>query len=226
MNHDDLLTALGARGVELRREGDALKVRGPALDPEEIEALRRHKPALLARLAEELGEGEGPGEAWWTPPRRITPAMLPLVTLDQRDVDAVVATVDRGADNVQDIYPLAPLQEGVLFHHLVSGEADPYLMTLAFSFDSRVRLEAFLAAFQKAVDRHDILRTAVVWEDLPEPVQVVWRNATLPVTEADVPDAGDRAARLRAMTDARALRLDLTRPPLAGAVIAPDAPGT
>ncbi|MET8114783.1 amino acid adenylation domain-containing protein [Streptomyces prasinus] len=216
MNHDDLLIALGARGVELRREGDALKVRGPALTPEEIEALRHHKAALLARL----------GSDWWAPTRRITPAMLPLVTLEQREVDSVVATVAHGVDNIQDIYPLAPLQQGVLFHHLVSAEADPYLMTLAFSFDSRERLDAFLAAFQKVVDRHDILRTAVVWQDLPEPVQVVWRHAALPVTEADVSGAGDRAARLRAMTDARALRLDLTRPPLAGAVTAPDAPGT
>ncbi|WP_330241205.1 amino acid adenylation domain-containing protein [Streptomyces sp. NBC_00525] len=224
MNHDDLLTALGARGVQLRREGDALKVRGPALAPEEIEALRRHKPALLARLAEECGEDSG--TTWWTPPRRITPKMLPLVTLDQRDVDAVVATVEGGADNVQDIYPLAPLQEGVLFHHLLSSDADPYLMTLAFSFDSRARLDAFLAALRKVVDRHDILRTAVVWEGPPEPVQVVWRHAALPVTEADVTGADDRSARLRAMTDARGLRLDLTRPPLAGVVIAPDAPGT
>ncbi|GLF92744.1 non-ribosomal peptide synthetase [Streptomyces yaizuensis] len=213
---DDLLTELGALGVELRREGDALKVRGPAPGPALVAALREHKTALLGRLDDQ----------WWAPPRRITPAMLPLVALEQRHIDAVVATVDGGAAQVQDIYPLAPLQEGVLFHHLTSGAADPYLMSLAYACDTRERLDAFLAALQAVVDRHDILRTAVVWEGLPEPVQVVWRSVTLPVTEITAgPRAAageDRAARVRALADPRRLRLDPRRAPLAQVVVAPD----
>ncbi|HEX6911111.1 MAG TPA: amino acid adenylation domain-containing protein [Longimicrobium sp.] len=154
----------------------------------------------------------------------LTPEMLPLVQLAQADVDRIVAGVEGGAANVQDIYPLAPLQEGILFHHLLKGDADPYVMPSLYRFAVREELDAYLGALQAVIDRHDILRTSIAWEGLPEPVQVVWRRARLAVEEVAL-DAGeaDASQALWARFDPRRIRLDIGRAPVMRACVAHDA---
>ena len=156
--------------------------------------------------------------------RRITPELLPLVALSQEEVDGIVGLVDGGAANVQDIYPLTPLQEGMLFHHLLEQEDDAYLTRSMLAFDSRANLDAFLAALQTVIDRHDILRTGFHWNGLENPVQVVQRQATLPFTEHEAPGA-NALELLAAKTNPRLVQLDLRHAPLvaAHAMFDPDA---
>nr|WP_244431779.1 non-ribosomal peptide synthetase [Xenorhabdus szentirmaii] len=152
----------------------------------------------------------------------ITPDMLTLVSLSQQEIDAISATIPGGAGNIQDIYPLAPLQEGILFHSLLQGQGDTYLLNTLFAFDTRDCVDAFLVALQQVIDRHDILRTAVCWQELNQPVQVVWRKALLhinvfvPVSDQNVP------AQLLAHTDPDQRRLDINQAPLFSADIAHD----
>ena len=157
--------------------------------------------------------------------RHITPEMLTLVSLTREEIGRIVGAVPGGAANIQDIYPLAPLQQGILFHHLLSAESDAYVLASVIRFQSSARLRAFLDALQLVIDRHDILRTAVHWEGLSEPVQVVWRSAKLAAEEIDVAaDGGDALEQLTARSDPRHYRLDVRKAPMVRAIIAEDKP--
>ncbi|QNK68494.1 non-ribosomal peptide synthetase [Variovorax sp. PAMC26660] len=152
--------------------------------------------------------------------------MVTLVSLDEREIGRIEAAVPGGAANIQDIYPLAPLQEGILFHHLLQTRGDVYVYPLLMSFDSRERLAHFIESFNQVIARHDILRTAIAWEGLSEPVQVVWREARLQLQwlEEDATSAGmDVAERLNARVDPIGYRIDVRRAPMVEAVAAHDA---
>jgi syringomycin synthetase protein SyrE len=210
-----LIERLREGNVALSADGDELVVRaaGGRLDPELLGLLRENKPGLLALLRSDAYAAALSDAA-------------PLVDLSDEQRGRIAAEVDGGADNVQDVYPLTPLQEGMLFHHLLDHEGDPYLLANLHRFASRERLEAWLSALNAVIARHDILRTAVVWEGVPEPVQVVWRRARLEVEEVE-PDAaeGDAARALWTRFDPRRTRLDLRRAPLMRACATHDAEG-
>ena len=114
--------------------------------------------------------------------------VVDLAELDQASLARIVASIPGGTANVQDIYPLAPLQEGLLYHH-ITDECDPYQQQALFSFARREQLDAFAQALQQVINRHDILRTSLVWDGLEQPMQVVWRVAPLRVEPLGEPPA-------------------------------------
>ena len=230
-----LLAQLRDKAISLALKGDELAVRGEtqALVPSLLDALRANKPALIAMLKSGAYVAPEPaGGSWVAVPANlipaycdvITPGMLPLIELTQDDIDRVVATVPGGVGNVQDIYPLSPLQEGMLFHHLMVTQGDMYLAPTLLPFDSPEQVQAFVEALRITVARHDVLRTAVLWEGLPEPVQVVWRNAPLSVENVSLAvDAGDIAEQLQRRFDPAHHRIDIRQAPMLRLYLAHDA---
>ncbi|WP_118985761.1 non-ribosomal peptide synthetase, partial [Photorhabdus sp. CRCIA-P01] len=184
---------------------------------------------ILAELAQTLGQHQ----IVTVPPNVITPAttaltpeMLPLIDLTQPEIDHMVEQVPGGVANIQDIYALSPLQDGILFHHLLAKEGDPYLLAYPMIFADRGLLDRYLFAVQQVVDRHDILRTAFIWRGLSVPAQVVWRQAPLSVTELTLnPADGPVSDQLAQRFDPRQYRLDLSQAPLLRFVIAQETDG-
>ena len=231
-------------------EQPVLSAFADALTPAQAAALARAEAGGI------VGEGAGEGAVYGDmaiPPNgippgctHITPDMLPLVQLTQTDIDAIARQTPDGMANVQDIYPLAPLQEGILFHHQLQQEGDAYLKPTLLAFDTRERLERFVASLNEVVARHDILRTAVLWDGLSQPVQVVNRQARVGLEWADVSGADnasfhagadkasshagadtadDALARLTRLIDPAHHRLDVRRAPMLRLVAAEDGTG-
>nr|WP_268982560.1 non-ribosomal peptide synthase/polyketide synthase [Streptomyces sp. HF10] len=174
-----------------------------------------HRPQTVARLAAELADElraivrhcAEPGAGGRTP------SDFPLAPLDQTAVDRLVGS---GAD-VTDVYPLTPTQTGMVMHGLDEAEHGLYVEQITFVADGARDPGTLAAAWQHVVDRTPVLRTSVALHGVPVPLQLVHRDATLPVTEHDwstLPKDRREAELERLLADERARGLALEHAPL------------
>lgn len=89
-----------------------------------------------------------------------------------------------GTKNIKDAYFLSPLQEGLLFHSLADLGASVYTGQIMCQL-SRLNVAAFEQAWQTAIERHEVLRTAFVWKKSNSPLQAVAGRVSLPLKKYD-----------------------------------------
>ncbi|MEU1310630.1 amino acid adenylation domain-containing protein, partial [Streptomyces cinnamoneus] len=118
----------------------------------------------------------------------------------------------------EDILPLSPLQEGLLFHALYDEQGhDVYTVQVVLDLAGTVDTAALRASAATLLRRHANLRVGFLHPKQSRPVQVVARDVELPWTETDLSDLPDdeRAAEAeRIQIQEQARRFDLARPPL------------
>ncbi|PMQ04698.1 Tyrocidine synthase 3 [Dyella sp. AD56] len=203
--HSMLAISVVAR---LREQGDVLDVHALFSTPV-LRAFCARLDAVSTHPTDLVNDGFVPEDA-----TELRPEMVPLANLQQADLDAIVERVPGGIANLQDVYPLAPLQEGILFHHLAEQAGDPYLSTFVLGFPDRGAVDRFVEALRAVVARHDILRTSIQWDRLSRPMQVVQRRVELPLHEVAIPDGLNPVAWLSRITDSASARIALDRAPL------------
>ncbi|SEC47016.1 non-ribosomal peptide synthase domain TIGR01720/amino acid adenylation domain-containing protein [Amycolatopsis tolypomycina] len=171
-----------------------------------------HTAATVEKLAADLVAALGEAVAHCAEPGAggRTPSDFPLSTLDQRQVDRIAGD-GRG---VADIHPLTPMQAGMVFHGLSQESQGVYFEQVTAVLDGVAEPRFLAEAWQHVVDRTPVLRGSVVWEDVPEPLLVVHREARVPVTELDWRDRDREEALRELLAQDRARPFDLAAAPL------------
>ncbi|MEM8603222.1 MAG: amino acid adenylation domain-containing protein, partial [Cyanobacteria bacterium P01_H01_bin.121] len=141
-----------------------------------IEQLAANYLEALATLIRHCQQAETPG---------YTPEDFELVPLEQAQLDAVFKQVNFAKGAIADLYPLSAVQQGMLFHSLYSTNSGVYVIQLTATLQGELDRLAFEQAWQALIQRHPVLRTAFVWDNLEDPVQVVGRQIQCPITEQD-----------------------------------------
>nr|WP_036843311.1 non-ribosomal peptide synthetase [Photorhabdus khanii] len=224
VSRHDSFFALGGHSLLAVRMIERLRHAGLTLAVRDL-----FQSPVLSALAQTVGQSQAvvvPENVISPATTALTPEMLPLIDLSQSEIDRIIEQVPGGITNIQDIYGLSPLQDGILFHHLLANKGDPYLLVSQMAFADRALLDSYLAAVQQVVNRHDILRTAFVWQGLSAPVQVVWRQAQLSITELTLdPVDGPVRDQLAQHFAPHHYRLDLNQAPLLHFAVAQEEDG-
>ncbi|MGV8398123.1 non-ribosomal peptide synthase/polyketide synthase [Pseudomonas aeruginosa] len=160
-----------------------------------------YRDELLALITHcRVAEGQG-----------LTPSDFPLARLDQARLDQLPLA----PCEVEDLYPLSPMQQGMLFHSLYQQEAGDYINQLRVDIDG-LHPESFRAAWQAALDEHDVLRSGFLWQGAFEtPLQVVRKRVEVPFSVLDWRGREDLAAALDELAAGEGrLGFDLSEAPL------------
>jgi thioesterase domain-containing protein len=118
--------------------------------------------------------------------------------------------------NVQDIFPLSPMQRLMLMHSIAHPDSSTLTNQVRYEIEGPLDVSAFRAAWGSLVRRHAALRTAVLWEGLDRPLNVVRADVVVPFDEVDASEgsATDQDRLVASLVERDSAGFDLGRAPL------------
>ena len=119
--------------------------------------------------------------------------------------------------NIDNVYPLSPLQQGILFETLLAPESGLYFGQFCYKLAGDLQTPSLQEAWRRILDRHCVLRSLFVWQDKSKPLQVVRQHVELPWRCEDwrAFSAAQQRAKFEAFLAAdRQKGVDLSRAPL------------
>src|ERR1041385_3001045 len=119
--------------------------------------------------------------------------------------------------NIADIYPLSPMQQGLLFHSLYDPASSAFSNQVGLCIEGQLDRNAFRRAWQKLLEQHEVLRASILWEGVSEPVQIIHEKFELPWQEEDwrgLADEEQEAKWLKHLEADQSRHFDLTQAPL------------
>ncbi len=207
-----LRSALGTRDYAL--EIDASVVNG-RLELAWTYSSNLHRRCAIERLAEDFlvclrsiiaqCESDSAGS--------YTPSDFPLARLQQEELDRLV----KAYPQLEDIYDLSPVQQGMLFHTLSNSERAAYTEQVCVELRGDLDVEIFEQAWQHVIAQHTSLRTSFAWRGLSRPLQIVHQRLEITVDCHDRQDLmpDEQQNRLQEFLNCdRERGLDLSEPPL------------
>ncbi|PMZ90106.1 MULTISPECIES: non-ribosomal peptide synthetase [unclassified Pseudomonas] len=146
-----------------------------------------YRQELLALVAHCLADGNG----------SFTPSDFPLAQLTQEQIDALPIP----AAEIEDVYPLTPMQEGLLLHTLLEPGTGIYYMQDRYRINSALDPERFARAWQAVVARHEALRASFSWNAGEAMLQIIHKPGKTAVDYQDWRglDEHTQEARLQAL---------------------------
>lgn len=151
-----------------------------------------------------------------------TPSDFPAAGLSQAELDTILrlttfSTRSISKRNLEAVYPLSPMQQGMVFHTLYAPQSGVYFVQTTFTIQGPLDGFIFEKAWQRGLARHSILRTSFVWQGLDRMLQVVHKDLKVPVEVLDwrdIPPAEQQDQLDSLLISERSRGFDLSVPPL------------
>ncbi|HLP89572.1 MAG TPA: amino acid adenylation domain-containing protein [Nostocaceae cyanobacterium] len=110
-----------------------------------------------------------------------TPSDFPLAKLNQNTLNLLQTKYP----DLEDIYNLSPLQEGMLFHSIYAPEEGVYFEQVLGKIKGKLDISAFTYAWQSVIDRHPVLRTGFIWDNQEQPLQIIRKAVNFAIDKLD-----------------------------------------